>query len=106
MDIRHEEFKAMTDVFLSPNYNRNKLEQVERLQVSLREGQMKLFRDFQEKTITADDYVDSLNALADQVFAECERILGTQDFEELFGAPASERLWHLDKNAFLNSQRH
>jgi hypothetical protein len=104
MDIRHEEFRAMTDTFLGPNYDPEKLQQVEALQIELQQEQSRLLLMYERGTITPEAYVDVFNSCADWHFQKCEEILGQHDFAELFGAPASEHLWRLDTEMFLEAQ--
>jgi hypothetical protein len=106
VSIRQQEFRAMTETFLGPNYDQEKLQKVEFLQEELHEMDSALFRKYESGRIDAALYVDLLNVFADWCFSKCERVLGDRDFEELFGAPFSERLWQLDQKAFAEAHPH
>lgn len=104
MDTRHAEFQAMTEVFLGRDYDRAKLEQVENLQILLREQQATLLRLYEAQKLSPEKYVDSVNALLANTFAKCEKILGKKDFVKLFRAPRHELGMFIDKQVFLESQ--
>lgn len=105
VDIRREEFQAMADVFLGENHDREKLEQIENLQLALHEQQATLCQRYENGQLGPEDYVDSFNTLLDKTFAECEKILGEMDFLSLFGAPRSELGGFIDKQAFLRAHQ-
>jgi hypothetical protein len=103
MNARHEEFKAMTDVFLGPNYNDASLQKVEQLQIELHGAQADLFKKYQSGALSPGDYVDAVNALLVNTFQMCERILGPTDFQKLFGVSPGVRAGLIDKATFLSS---
>jgi len=85
MDVRHEEFKAMTEIFLGRDYEKAKLHAVEGEQIKLRRAQMELYRKYSEKIITAEAYAERLQVAINDAFSACLRILGQADFAKLFG---------------------
>ena len=101
MDVRHEEFIAMADAFLGSDFDREKLAQVESLQMALHEGQAKLCEDLDSHRIDANRYVDEANALHVRIALRCESILGPSDFLRLFGVSSSDLSAHIDKEMFL-----
>jgi hypothetical protein len=103
MNARHEEFKAMTDVFLGPNYNDNSLQMVEQLQIELHRAQAVLVNKYQSGELSPSDYVDAVNALSVDTFRMCEKILGPMDFQKLFGVSPGVQAGLIDKATFLNS---
>jgi hypothetical protein len=106
MNIRHQEFRAMTDVFLGPDYDQEKLREIEVLQVELQDVDAWLFARYERGAMNARRYVEMLNEFASMIFHRCEEILGERGFEQLFGAPLSERQWHLDEKTFLEAHSH
>ena len=103
MDTRHAEFEAMAEVFLGRDFNRAKLQQVENLQILLREQHASLLQRYEAQKLSPEKYVDSFNALLSDTFAKCEKILGKKDFVKLFGAPRRELGGFIDKQIFLES---
>lgn len=99
-DVRHAEFEAMTDVFLGPDYDREKLEKVERLQVSLLDQQADLFLLHQNGKITSAMCVESLNGATNDVFAKIEGVLGPDGFLKLFGVQRHETARWFDEESF------
>ena len=89
MDIRHAEFQIMADVFLGEDFDQTKLRQVEELQVALHLKQGELVQRYEAGKIRAEDYVQSINALLEETFRQCETILGQEDFLKLFGTTRS-----------------
>lgn len=105
MDIRHEEFQAMADVFLGAGFDQAKLKQVEDLQTALHKGQAELYKKYGTGEVSPERYVEVVNTLIDDTFKECEKILGPEDFLKLFGAPRSEIAGFIDKETFLQAHR-
>lgn len=101
MDIRHEEFMAMADAFLGPHFDRAKLAQVEALQLDLHDAQTRLTIDLDARRIGRSLYVDELNKVHAHIAQRCEAILGSADFEKLFGIAPSEAGAFIDKDIFL-----
>lgn len=101
MDTRHNEFQAMADAFLGENFDRTKRDKVENLQIALHEQQAVLYQRYEDGQIGPEEYVTSFNALLDNTFTECEKILGQTDFLKLFRAPRSELAGFIDQEAFL-----
>jgi SWIB/MDM2 domain len=104
-DIRHEELQAMFDTFLGPDFDANRRRQVEQLQIQLFQQQAKLEKALTAKRISADEYVDSFNAILAQTFHECEKTLGAKHFARLLGAPINKLGGYIDKAAFLKHAR-
>lgn len=101
MNVRHEEFQAMADVFLGKNYDRGKLGAVERLQVSIGKMQAKLSAQLDEGKLTPEQYVDQFNDELAETFENIERILGTDDFQRLFRVPRDQLGGYIDKETFM-----
>lgn len=105
MDIRHEEFPAMASVFLGDGFDPTKLGQVEDLQIALHKRQAELYQRYEAEELDPEEYVESFNTSLDNTFAECEAILGTEDFIKLFGAPRSELSGFIDRESFLQANQ-
>lgn len=101
MDVRHEEFVAMADAFLGPDFDRAKLAQVELLQLALHEGQARLCEELDSHRIDGTQYVEEANMLHARTALQCEAILGPADFLRLFGISPSEISNHINKEMFL-----
>lgn len=101
MDIRHEEFMAMADAFLGQQFDRLKLAQVERLQLDLHDAQARLASDLDSGRIGRPLYVDELNKVHTDIAQRCEAILGSADFQKLFGITPSEAGAYIDKEVFV-----
>jgi hypothetical protein len=83
-----QEFRALADVNLGEGYDPEKISRVAHLQRELRDNQARLAAELDGKTITADEYVERLAALLSDTARACEEVLGSADFETLFGVPA------------------
>lgn len=104
MDVRHDEFQAMADVFLGENYDRTKLEAVEGLQIALRQQQETLLERYKGGQMAPEQYVDEFNKGLLETFASIERVLGARDFLRLFGAPIDQLGGYIDKETFLREE--
>lgn len=105
VDVRHEEYAAMVDVFLGADFDAAKRKQVEDLQIVLHQQDVALYRRFHDGELSAEQYVDEANALLDETARKCEEILGAADFEKLFGAPRAELTGMIDREAFLAANK-
>lgn len=101
MDTRHEEFMAMADAFLGPQFDRVKLAQVEKLQVDLHEGQARLATELDSHRIERSLYVDEVSKLHADIAQRCETILGRSNFQKLFGILLAEAGTCIDMEVFL-----
>lgn len=95
--------EAMFDSFLGEDFDSSKRDKVIGLQQNLHRGQNLLAKQLESGVISNIDYVDSFNKLTSTIFEACEAILGTADFENLFGAPRAEMQGYIDKDKFLAS---
>ena len=103
MDVHHEELQAMVESFLGADYDVEKVRHVFALQDALHQGQASLVGFLTEQVVTPEGYVDQFNQLLRQTFVACEKVLGRQDFECLFGAAPSDLQGYIDKKTFLLS---
>lgn len=101
MDIRHEEFMVMADAFLGPRFDRAKLAQIEALQRDLHDAQARPTRQLDAGRIGRPLYADQLNKVNAHIAQRCQAILGSSDFEKLFGITPSEASPNIDKDLFL-----
>ena len=101
MDVRHEEFVAMTEAFLGPDYDASKLAEVESQQLALQHAQAELANDLAARRIGPTQYLDRVNEVHAEIAERCESILGPDDFQKLFGVPAAEIGPYIDEEAFL-----
>ena len=104
MDTRQAEMLAMFRAFLGPDYDRAKARRVLGIQSSLHSLQERLLDTYEAKEISAEEYVDSFNEGSRQAFLQVEDVLGTFDFERLFGAGVSEAAGYIDRDAFLRAE--
>jgi hypothetical protein len=104
MDVRHEEFKALTDAFLGEDYDPAKLADVESLQVKAQDAQTTFYNRYSQGHMSPEQYVRAANHTWGITFVACHRILGTRDFQKLFDATPSELGAHIDLNSFLASE--
>ena len=94
----------MTGAFLGDDYDQAKLKQVEDLQRSMDERRSTLADQLQRAEIGPEDYLDSFNGSAREMFAAIEEILGPEDFVKLFGTPRTEMGDVIDRQVFLQEQ--
>ncbi len=104
-DMRHAEFQARADVFLGEGYDREKLNKVENCQVKLRQQQASLIGRYDAGELIAVQYVRAYNSLLLATFAECEKILGQEDFVKFFGASPPELSGFIDEETFVAAER-
>lgn len=103
MDVRHEEFVAMTEAFLGPDYDEEKLAQVESEQLVLQQTQARLADDLAKQRIGPSEYLNQVNKVHAKSAQRCESILGAEDFQKLFGVPASEIGPYIDQEVFMQT---
>lgn len=92
----------MTETYLGPYFDEVKLDKIENLQIELDDRHAELFSMFEGKQLSAGDFVDASNSALKEMYARCEKILGEDDFEKLFGGSPEEAGGYIDKDAFLN----
>lgn len=102
-DLRSEELSTMFDLFLGKKYDERRKIEIARVQKDLHNKQERLAREFHTGDLNAKQYINSLNPLIGEAFAECRRILGPKDFEKLFGASYMKEKDFVDRSAFLES---
>jgi hypothetical protein len=95
------ELQVLADTTLGPQYDQTKIAMVINLQQMLHREQDGLVRQLDQQFITRKQYLDRLNALLRRIYSECEKILGSQDFEKLFGAPLNQIGHMVDADVFL-----
>jgi hypothetical protein len=103
IDVRHAEFKAMTDVFLGEDFDPVKLQQVEDLQVEAHRNQAALARRHERHELSDDEYIAAANASSETAFRRCESILGAETCSKLFGVSVDEVIGLIDRTAFLDN---
>jgi len=94
----------MFDAYLGPGYEVEKREAVLDLQAKLHRFQGAAAEQLEDGRLAPEEYVDRFNHVLHLIFAECARVLGSSDFETLFGAPAEEMQGYIDKPTFLASR--
>ncbi|MFZ1643632.1 MAG: hypothetical protein WAV07_19830 [Candidatus Contendobacter sp.] len=105
MDTQTQELRAMFASFLGESYSDEKILRVEALQWHLRNAQAHLARQLEQGHVKPAQYVNEFNDLLAACFAKVESVLGTSDFETLFGGTKEEQGGFIDKQAFLKSYR-
>ena len=103
-DTRRAEFRAMAGAFLGDDYDQATLKQVEALQHSIDERRSRLIGQLERAEIGPEEYLDSFNASAAEMFAAIEEILGPGDFVKLFRVPRAEMGDVIDRQVFLQEQ--
>jgi hypothetical protein len=96
-----QEFQTLADSSLGKGYDQRKLSQVGNLRLTLRFEQGRLAQQLGNNHISRSQYINQLNELFRRTYSECEKILGPQDFEKLFGMPLSEVDNMVDRDLFL-----
>jgi len=91
----------MFDLFLGKTYDKRKKLEIARVQENLHNKQERLSNELQAGGVSTEDYINTLNLLIGEAFAECRRILGPKDFKRLFGAAHTKRGNFVDRSAFL-----
>jgi hypothetical protein len=95
------ELQALADASLGPHYDQNKIAAIINLQRMLHRDQDNLVLELDRQLISRNQYLERLNALLRRIYSECEKILGSQDFEKLFGAPLNQIDHMVDADVFL-----
>ncbi len=86
--LSEQEFRALVDVNLGDGYDPEKVSRVAQLQRELQDSQALLAAELDRKAISADEYIERLAARLSDTAHACEAVLGSSDFERLFGVPA------------------
>jgi hypothetical protein len=100
-DASRAELQALADASLGPQYDQTKIATIINLQQMLHSNQDDLVRQLDQRFISKKQYLDKLNDLLRRVYSECEKVLGRQDFEKLFGAPLNQIDHMVDPDVFL-----
>lgn len=100
-DDRHTEFMALVNQTLGEDYDADKIAAVDALQVDLFAQQADLYARYSAHLIAGPEYVTQINELSATVFRSCEKVLGSDDFETLFGSSVDDEPWLIDMDAFL-----
>jgi len=98
-----KEFQAMADNFLGKDYSGGKIAKVSLLREELLNKQSELSQKLEAGQLSPEAYMDALTKLLNRTFLDCEQILGSKDFEKLFGIPASEAGHLVDRRIFLGT---
>jgi hypothetical protein len=104
MDARRAEMLAMIESFLGLDYDRLKVIRLLELQDLLHERQGQLLQAYESRRLPPKQYVARVNALLRQDLEACERLLGAEDFNRLFGCDIDEAQGYIDLEAFLSSE--
>jgi len=95
------ELQALADASLGPQYDQTKIATIINLQQMLHREQEDLVRQLDRQFISRKQYLERLNVLLRRIYSQCEQILGSQDFEKLFGAPLNQIDHMVDPDVFL-----
>ncbi len=99
--VSRAELQALADASLGVQYDQAKIAMIINLQQTLHQEQESLVRQFDGQFLSKKQYLERLNALLHRIYSECEKILGSQDFEKLFGAPLDQVVHMVDPDVFL-----
>jgi len=99
--IADKEFWALAGCNLGPGYDQEKIGRIANLQRNLQITRIKLDRELEAGRIKPDEFLAHFNSAIAGVFGECEKILGEQDFERLFGASLEETKSLIEPGIFL-----
>jgi hypothetical protein len=104
MDTRRAEMLAMIESFLGLDYDRAKVIRLLELQDLLHERQARIFDAYDSRRIPPKQYVAMFNELLRHDLEACERLLGPEDFNRLFGCDLGEAQGYIELDAFLASE--
>ncbi|MBF6559431.1 MAG: hypothetical protein IVW56_03990 [Candidatus Binataceae bacterium] len=98
LKIKQQELEAMAATYLGEQYDRAKVKDVVAIQISTDIEQDKLLGRLDNNDLTEADYINQLECLFMDSAAACERILGAQDFERLFGIRSTDATKLIDRS--------
>ena len=104
MDTREAEMLAMVDTFLGPDYDRESVRELLAWQSEMHYAQERLLTAYEHREISAERYVTEFNGVVGETFSMCEDLLGSKDFERLFGTTAADIGGLIDLDQFLLAQ--
>ena len=102
-NTRRAELQALVDSSLGPSYDRNKIAIIADLQEQLHQEQDKLVNQLDRQFINRRQYLEQFNAMLHRIYSQSEKVLGSQDFEKLFGAPLNQIEHMIDPDVFLST---
>jgi hypothetical protein len=99
--LKRQELLAMATTYLGEEYDREKIKKVIEIQILADMEQDRFLARLENNEINSETYLDSLERLFAVAAKDSERILGAEDFEKLFGIPASAATAMIDREHFL-----
>lgn len=98
------ELRDMFASTLGCQYDSIKVDKVVELQNILCDKHQQFVSQLKSGVLDNEVYVDSVNSLFSDTFAQIEKLLGGQDFEKLFGVPRESVSGIIDTEIFLQSR--
>ena len=102
--VRQDELKNLFAENLGTDYPPERFQAVDLLQVSMIDKQVRLVEQLHSGSLTPSGYADELEKLSADSAKLIEDVLGSADFEKLFGVPRTEMGTLMDREIFLQSQ--
>src|SRR5271170_126323 len=103
--LRERELKALVDTYLGENYDRKKVRAVIGLHLCSQWEQDSLGLLLDEDELTPERYLNAFNTLAVSTAKICEQILGSEDFERLFGCTPDEAAGLINPETLLSDRK-
>jgi hypothetical protein len=90
LKIKRKELELMAVAYLGEGYDRAKVRDVIEIQLNTDIEQDNLLGKLDDKNLTEEAYANELERLFAHSADACERVLGSQDFEKMFGIRAKD----------------
>jgi hypothetical protein len=103
--LRESELKALVDTYLGENYDQKKVRAVIGVHLCSQWEQDSLGVLLDEDAMTAERYLNAFNTLAVSTAKICEQILGSEDFERLFGCTPDEAAGLINPETLLSERK-
>jgi len=88
LGFARQELRALFDVRLGEDYDRHKFNEVADLQLSLRKHKRELAAQLESRQLNQEQFTDELRRALTETALQCEAVLGSRDFVQLFGIEA------------------
>jgi hypothetical protein len=99
--LKRKELEAMATTYLGENYDRAKIEAIIAIQLKADVEQDRLLEELESNEVSAEGYLNRLENLFAATATACERTIGSEDFERLFGIRSKDATGLVDREHFL-----
>jgi hypothetical protein len=103
--LRERELKALVDTYLGEDYDQKKARAVVGLHLCSQWEQDSLGLLLDDDALPPERYLIAFNTLAVSTAKICEQILGSKDFERLFGCTPDEAAGLINPEALLTDRK-